>query len=260
MSQLDSAPLIRTPSLAEVFLRPFLKLASVQPGERVLDYESVGHEALAEAAARAGSTGEVLAVRREASVLDELAARCRAQGLTSARFEQFDGERLPQPDAYWDIVLCHLGLATLDDPEAALQEITRVLRPVGRVAVSVLGEAERCLLIAFFTEAVSKHLPAVAGETRRLFRFGAPGKLANLLAAVGFEDAVPERVTEWVPFADVDAYWEYSLSMPYGAPARHLSSETVAACKEELARKLRFYRRGGHYELKIEAIILAAVK
>lgn len=261
MSQSESAaPPIRTPALAEVFLRPFIKLASVQPGERVIDLESAGHEAVAEAAARAGNLGEVLVARRDASALEEVAARCRDQGLTSPRFEQMDGERLAQPDAYWDIVLCHLGLTALDDPEAALKEMIRVLRPVGRVAVSVLGEADRCLLISFFADAAGKHLPAVKNEAKRLFRFGEPGKLANLLASVGYEDAVPERATEWVPFADVDAYWDYSLAMPYGAPARRLSAEVVAECKAELERKLRFYRRGDHYELKVEAIILAAVK
>jgi ubiquinone/menaquinone biosynthesis C-methylase UbiE len=261
MSQPDSAaPPIRTPALADVFLRPFTKLSSVQPGERVIDLESFGHEAVAEAAARAGDSGEVLIARRDAATLEEVAAQCRAQGLSALRYEQTSGERLAQPDAYWDIVLCHFGLTALDDPESVLKEMIRVLRPVGRVSVSVLGEADRCLLISFFTDAVGKHLPAVKNEARRLFRFGEPGKLANLLADTGYQDAVPERATEWVPFADVDAYWEYSLATPYGAPARHLSPEAVAECKAELERKLRFYRRGSHYELKVEAIILAAVK
>jgi ubiquinone/menaquinone biosynthesis C-methylase UbiE len=261
MSQSESAaPPIRTPALTEVFLRPFTKLSSVQPGERVIDLESSGHEAVAEAAARAGDSGEVLVARRDHSALEDVASQCRAQGLTSLRYEQMDGERLTQPDSYWDVVLCHLGLTSLDDPEGVLKDMARVLRPVGRVGVSVLGEADRCLLISFFTDAVGKHLPAVKNEARRLFRFGEPGKLANLLADTGYQDAVPERATEWVPFASVDAYWEYSLATPYGAPARHLPPEAVAECRAELERKLRFYRRGGHYELKVEAIVLAAVK
>jgi ubiquinone/menaquinone biosynthesis C-methylase UbiE len=45
------------------------------------------------------------------------------------------GEQLPLPDASVDTALCALVLCSVDDPVAVLREITRVLRPGGRVCV-----------------------------------------------------------------------------------------------------------------------------
>src|SRR5437867_2733145 len=50
----------RAGSLAGAFLAPFMKLAAVQPGERVLDVLAGSGEAAVEAARRAGETGEAL--------------------------------------------------------------------------------------------------------------------------------------------------------------------------------------------------------
>ena len=63
-------------------------------------------------------------------------ARRRAADLgLEARVEVGDAMRLPYPDASFDAVLLHLILAIVADPRAALQEVARVLRPGGRVAV-----------------------------------------------------------------------------------------------------------------------------
>ncbi len=251
----------RAASLAETFLRPFMKLASVQPGERVIDFTPGGGEATLEAASRSGEAGEVLVLERESAASDGVAARARVLGLGNARSSTMDPARLELPDAYWDVVLCHFGLTDLVDPEAAFDEAKRVLRPVGRVVVSCLGDRERCPLVTIFLDAVAVHFPAAKGEAQRLFRFSAPGKLAMMLAAHGFEDAVPERLTEWMPFRDVDDYWEtMATTSSFGHYASDLSEDAVASCKAEIERKTRFYKRGTGLELKVEVIILAAVK
>ena len=40
-----------------------------------------------------------------------------------------DAESLALPDAGFDVVLCALGLMYMPDPEGAVQEMRRVLRP-----------------------------------------------------------------------------------------------------------------------------------
>ena len=252
---------IRGAAPAETFLHPFTKLASVQPGERVLDIAPGRGEATLEAAARSGETGEVLVVEADPGSPAAVSTRARVLGLGRVRSAALDPARLDLPDSYWDVVLCHFGLTDLPDPEQALDEAKRVLRPVGRLAISLLGERERCPLVTIFLDALGAHVPAAQGEAHRLFRYSAPGRLANLLADHGFEDAVPERLTEWTPFRDVDDYWEtVTTTTSFGRLAAGLSPEVVAACKTDIERRTRFYKRGGGLELKVEAIILAAVK
>jgi ubiquinone/menaquinone biosynthesis C-methylase UbiE len=248
------------PSLAAVFLRPFMKLAAVQPGERVLDIAPGDGEVAVEAALRAGELGEVLAVDPRPERLEAVGASALAAGVTHLRTARMDPARLDLPDAYWDVVVCHLGVQEFADPEQAIAETRRVLRPVGRLAISALGERERCPLVTFFLDAVGARVPAVKAEAQYLFRYAQPGSLARLLAEQGYEDATPERVTEWVPFPTVDDYWAAMTAAPFGRHAAALSADDIAACKTEIERKMRFYRRGAGYELKVEAIILAAVK
>jgi ubiquinone/menaquinone biosynthesis C-methylase UbiE len=54
-----------------------------------------------------------------------------------------DGQRLSFADQSFDAVLCNLGLMFFPDPVRGLSEFCRVLRPGGRVAVSVNTVVER---------------------------------------------------------------------------------------------------------------------
>lgn len=248
-------------SLTGLFLEPFMKLAAVQPGERVLDIACGSGAQTLEAARRTGPQGEVLALDRDPQALAEVSARARHAGILCLRTAVMDQAHLELPDSYWDVALCHLGLPDIDDPEAALREVVRVLRPVGRLAISTLGERERSPLLAFFLDVLRPLLPAVAAVDRTLFSYAEPGRLARLLADGGFEDAVPERVTEWVLFPDVAHYWQALAGLRPLAPlVARLSPDQVQRCQEELARRTRFYRRGTGIDLKVEAVILAAVK
>jgi ubiquinone/menaquinone biosynthesis C-methylase UbiE len=248
-------------SLAAVFLEPFMKLAAVQPGERVLDIACGSGEQTLAAAHRAGPQGEVLALDRDPQALAEVSTRALAAGIRSLRTAVMDASRLDLPDSYWDVALCHLGLPDIDDPEAALREVVRVLRPVGRLAISTLGERERSPLLGIFLDVLRPLLPGIATVERSLFHYAETGRLARLLAEQGFEDAVPERVAEWVPFPDVAHYWQALAGLRPLAPlVARLSAEQVQRCQDELTRRTRFYRRSGGIELKVEAVILAAVK
>lgn len=249
-------------SLAALFLQPFMKLAAVQPGERVLDIACGTGEQTVEAALRAGPRGEVLAIDRDPQALAEVTGHALAAGVHWLRTAVMDPGHLDLPASYWDVALCHLGLPALDDPERTLQEVVRVLRPVGRLAISNYGEPERSPLLSLFLDVVGAFLPAqAAAVARALFRYSEAGRLARLLAERGFEDAVPERITEWVHFQNVDHYWRSMSGSRLLAPlAAGLSPEQAQQCRAELERRTRFYRRGGGIELKVEAVILAAVK
>jgi ubiquinone/menaquinone biosynthesis C-methylase UbiE len=62
-------------------------------------------------------------------------ARARRRRGAPAHFAIMDGHRLAVRDGAFDAVVLHLILAVLPDPVRCLQEVARVLRPGGRVAV-----------------------------------------------------------------------------------------------------------------------------
>jgi SAM-dependent methyltransferase len=116
--------------------RRLAEMMALQPTERVLDVAAgIGTTALLLAAERdvevvGVDLGErqVAAARQRAMAVDRLAGR--------VRFEVGDAERLPVDDGAFDAVVCECAFCTFPDKHAAAAEITRALRPGGRVGIS----------------------------------------------------------------------------------------------------------------------------
>jgi len=64
----------------------------------------------------------------------ELSARRRARSAVPVLRSGLDGEDLAEADATFDAVLCTFTLCTIPDPERAMREVRRVLRPGGTFA------------------------------------------------------------------------------------------------------------------------------
>lgn len=86
-------------------------------------------------AARLEPTGvlEILDVRRR--FLDHTVRRARSRGLTNVVPKLGDGRSLPYPDRSFDAAYLITVLGEIADPEVALAELHRVLKPAGRLVV-----------------------------------------------------------------------------------------------------------------------------
>jgi ubiquinone/menaquinone biosynthesis C-methylase UbiE len=120
-----------------------LERAALRPGDRVLEL-ACGPGGLGLAAAqRVGLAGDVVLSDVAPEMTEIAAARAKARGLANVSTLVLDAERIDQPDAAFNVVLCREGLMLVPDPQAAVREIARVLRPGGRVAVAVWGPRSR---------------------------------------------------------------------------------------------------------------------
>lgn len=115
--------------------RRALELVVLRPGERLLDVAS-GSGASALLAAREFGAVVTGVDYGEQAVLGATEA-ARAQGLDlRVRFARGDAEDLALPDESFDAVLCECSLCTFPDKERAAAEMSRVLRPGGRAAIT----------------------------------------------------------------------------------------------------------------------------
>ena len=110
------------------------RLLEFEPGCSVLDVGSGAGEFLIEAAS---SVEDIRAVGIDVSeaMVAVATSRAREAGV-SVEFRLGDAQRLDFPDATFDRVNCSRVLVHLDDPGAAIAEMTRVLAPGGRVGIS----------------------------------------------------------------------------------------------------------------------------
>jgi demethylmenaquinone methyltransferase/2-methoxy-6-polyprenyl-1,4-benzoquinol methylase len=108
--------------------------AAVRPGMKVLDVAGGTADLSREFARRVGATGEVWLTDINASMLRIGRDRMLDDGLLQPAV-QCDAERLPFPDGYFDRVSVAFGLRNMTRKEAALAEMTRVLKPGGKLLV-----------------------------------------------------------------------------------------------------------------------------
>jgi len=251
--------------LTEGFYPAFFKLAAIQPGERVLDVGCGVGDTTIIAAQRAGESGEVLGIDISPAFID-LARERATQAGSRARFAVMDAHQLDLRSSYWDVVICHLAIAEFADPATALREFVRVLRPVGRVALSTWGEPERSPWLAIPYDAVhaiaSDRPPA---ERALPFRFGRPGVLSKLLAECGFADVTPDRASTSRDYPNADAYWqaiETGLAGTALDPFAGLSAAQRLAAREAAMPALRKWRylRSEAVHPPVQAFLCAAAK
>ena len=109
-------------------------VANLRPGDKVLDL-AAGTGDLARAFARqVGASGLVLHTDINEAMLREGRNRLLDEGLVLPTLI-CDAERLPLPDAAFDLVSVAFGLRNMTHKERALAEMARVLRPGGRLLV-----------------------------------------------------------------------------------------------------------------------------
>lgn len=113
---------------------PF-SLGELRAGERVVDVGcGAGIDSLI-AAKKVGPDGRVIGVDMTPSMLEKARRAAVETGLANVEFKEGYGEALPVEDGWADVVISNGVLNLMPDKSAALQEMSRVLKPDGRLQI-----------------------------------------------------------------------------------------------------------------------------
>jgi arsenite methyltransferase len=112
------------------------ELGRLDPGERVLDLGSgAGTDSLI-AAQMVGEHGHVTGIDMTPEMLAKARAAAAEMGASNVEFGESEAERLPFPDASFDVVISNGVIDLIPDKDAVFAEIFRVLAPSGRIQIA----------------------------------------------------------------------------------------------------------------------------
>ena len=158
-------------------------LLGLGPGDGVLDVACGTGNFSREFARTVGGEGLVVGIDVSQTMLARAVEDTRAAALDNLAFVRGDAQELPFVDSAFDAVCCFAALHLFADPMRALDRMTDVLTPGGRIALftSVRGRSAPLRTI----ESI-----AGAGSGARLFE---RREIVDALRARGFED-VRQRI------------------------------------------------------------------
>jgi demethylmenaquinone methyltransferase/2-methoxy-6-polyprenyl-1,4-benzoquinol methylase len=126
-----------------VWKRYFTATCQVKPGDRVLDLAGGTGDIAALLKPRVGPSGTIVLGDINAGMLSVGRDRMTDRGLVNGfEYVQCNAEKLPFPDASFDLVTMAFGLRNVTDKDAALREIARVLRVGGQARVLEFSEVK----------------------------------------------------------------------------------------------------------------------
>ncbi len=232
------------------------------PADTVLELGAGTGDTGFEAAAILGWGGRLISSDFSAEMIDVARRRGAELGLENVDYLVLDAERMALDADSVDGVLCQSAYMLVANPAAALAETRRVLRPGGRVALSVWGAPERN------TWGSIGGMILVQRGYMQLPEPGAPGvfsmaseeRTRALLEGAGFVAVRTEEVPVRFAFRDIDDYerWLIDVAGPFAIVLRGLPEGEREVLKAKLAEAFVPFATDGGYELPGSALCAVA--
>ena len=198
----DRMNTVMTAGLHHAWRRRAADLAALTAGDRALDVATGTGDLAFELSARVAPGGEVIASDFSERMLEIARAKASAGRREGAgvglRFDSANALSLPYADDEFDAATVGFGARNFSDLDRGLQEMTRVVRPGGRVVVLEMTTPQRPPLSTFFRLWFDKAVPVLgrlAGDPEAydylpssVRRFPGPSELAAVMSRAGLHE------------------------------------------------------------------------
>jgi ubiquinone/menaquinone biosynthesis C-methylase UbiE len=195
-------------------------------------------------------------------MLEVAKEKAAASGAKHVEFREADANALPFPDSSMDAVSCRHGFMFVPDMQRTANEMARVLKTGGRVAVAVWAAPEKNYWVSCMMQNIKKHIdvpPPVPGAPG-MFRCAQPGLIAGFFKTAGLKDVAEREVPAVVGVGGPEEYWNMmtEIAAPFVAILNTVDAATVAKVKADVIASMQErYPKGN---IPCTGLIITAVK
>jgi ubiquinone/menaquinone biosynthesis C-methylase UbiE len=246
------------PTIGGPLAEDLIRVAALQPGERVLDVGCGTGVVARMASKKVGSDGTVVGLDINPGMLAIAASIVPPD--RSIEWHEANAESMPLPDQSFDVVLCQLSLQFMEDKPAALEEMHRVLVEGGRVVLNVPGPATP--LFTTLADAMGRHISAeAAGFVTHAFSPHERTAIELLINRAGFRDVdVQEKDKTLSLPAPKDFLWQYVRSTPLAAAVTQANDAAILALESEVVDRWQDFEEDGVLTYKQRIVTAVARK
>lgn len=210
------------------------------PGARVLDVGCGSGASAIPAAQSVGAGGRVIGVDLAEKLLALAQAKAAALKLNNVVFRQADMEALGAPSDAFDAVISVFSIFFAPDMVTQARELWRMVRPGGKLAITIWGPRMFEPGSAAWWAAVKSFRPDLVPASKPWERITTPYALEKLLADSGIGDADVVAESGQQPLQSVDDWWTVVLGSGYRGTVEQMDKELAAQVREANLKALHY--------------------
>ena len=161
-SRYDRANTVLSMGIHHLWRKKLVELVDPEMGDSILDCATGTGDLAIEFKKSVGPDGEVIGTDFCKEMLDSAPEKARAKNL-DIFFELADVTKLPYSTQSFDVVSISFGIRNVENPGLAIREMSRVLKPGGRMAILEFGQMKTPLIGDLYNFYSQKVLPKIGG-------------------------------------------------------------------------------------------------
>ncbi|MCC6815489.1 MAG: class I SAM-dependent methyltransferase [Saprospiraceae bacterium] len=210
------------------------------------------------------SEGKVVITDLSENMIEIAKENARKKEIKNVEFLACDVCELPFPDNSFDAISCRFGFMFFPDLHLAAIEIFRVLKPGGRIAVSVWNVPEKNYWLSVMGECIKRNLelPSPSPEAPGIFRCSPSGMMAELFRKVGLKNILEKEVPLILNSETIDNYWnmQIEIAAPVVAALSKVDDSTKKQIKTEVYEAIKQRYTDGSIKLDASSLLVSGEK
>ncbi|MBS0181529.1 MAG: class I SAM-dependent methyltransferase [Nitrospira sp.] len=207
-------------------------------GAQVLDVCCGAGASALPAAQVVGPEGKVIAIDLAGELLKLGQAKAQTAGLQSLEFRRGDMTGLGFPDRHFDSVVCVFGIFFVQDMEAQVAELWRMVRPGGQLAITTWGARFWSPAYELWLEIVRRRRPDLHAAFNPWDRITTTDAVCRLLRDGGAQNVAVEAEDGYQALRTPEDFWTIALGSGLRWTIDQMGAEPAREVKQELLDRL----------------------